>query len=83
MSWTVLPWFGRLVDCRVVTVMPVSVGFTKKPRQPAQPRLMRNVKLVSSNNFRLAVNMIFRKPEGTHTCNGSLRYRRSADCSRR
>ena len=33
-SCTVLPTFTRLVDCRVCTVMLVSVGSTKNPLQP-------------------------------------------------
>lgn len=40
-----------------VTVMLVSVGFTKNPLQPTQARLMRQSKAVTNNNFRFGLNI--------------------------
>jgi hypothetical protein len=40
-----------------VTVMLVSVGFTKNPRQPTQARLMKQRKALNKNNFRFGLNI--------------------------
>ena len=55
------------VNCRVpptcklgldgLTVMLVSVGFTKNPRQPTQARLIRKRKELSNNHFRFELNI--------------------------
>jgi hypothetical protein len=55
------------VNCRVpptcrfglagVTVMLVSVGLTKNPRQPTQARLTRQRKALSNNHFRFGLNI--------------------------
>ncbi len=55
-----------------VTVRLVSVGFTKKPRHPAQPRINTTVEAVNNNEFRPQLNFIAKPGSSANLGRGVL-----------